>query len=168
MNVQTVLPPGLMADAVPGNRRGVGRAYGFAAELLRNGEAPPAELCTWLAVRLSETAKVLMEQKIEEKVKDDGENTRKLRFVVADPSKEMLRTLGVSDPGKPGMDPAGDDKRDRDQHLVWAVQSHHERDPEKKLTAIFHEVAAAWPVPRDNVTKATVADAWKRKKDFIP
>lgn len=150
MNVQTVLPPGLMADAVPSNRRGVGRAYGIAAELLRNGEAPPEELCTWLAERLDAVGAALRDM-------DDDR-----------PDEAVMVALGAREKGKRGRKPADEDKLERDRLLAREVMALHMKDPEKKLPAIFHEVAAAWPVPRDNVTKATVAEAWKRKRDFIP
>jgi hypothetical protein len=46
-----VLPPDLIANASPGNRAGVARAYGHAAMFLANGKAPPAELTAWLSER---------------------------------------------------------------------------------------------------------------------
>ena len=151
MNVQTVLPPGLMADAVPGNRRGVGRAYGIAAELLRNGEAPPPELCAWLAERLAAVGVALRNT-------DDS-----------NPDAAVVVALGAREAGKPGRKPGGEDKLERDQLLAREVMASHTRDPEKKMVAIFEEVAAAWPVPRDKVKLATVRAAWERHcSDFIP
>jgi hypothetical protein len=150
MNAHKAMNPAIMAAAVPSNRRGVGVAYGHAAEWLRRGEAPPPELCEWLAERLSAVGVALRN------MEDDK------------PDAAVMCALGARE-SKRGRKPADEDKRDRDVHLAWEVMTRHTNEPEKKMAAIFEEVAATWPIPRDNVTAATVKAAWERHgSDLIP
>lgn len=148
-DVHKVLPPGLLGAAVPGNKRGVSLAYGHAAAWLRQDEAPPPELCAWLADRLEALQRALWAE-------DDK------------PDAAVMVAIGAREPGKRGRKAAGEDQRDRDQQLVWEVLAQQRRNPRLKLDAIFAAVAENWPVPQHKVTEATVRKAWRRHKDFIP
>lgn len=141
-------PATLVADAVPGNRRAVARAYGHAATWLESGRQMPPELARWTGERLRALARVL---------NDAGD--KKLEGV--------NRALGLSEGGKRGRKPSTPMEEAQRRGLVYDVLWQKTRycctDEEAfRRVKEFHELASHW------ITETQIEKAWKSRRKLIP
>lgn len=141
------LPPEILANAVDGNRDGMADAYGIAAAWLRNGEAPPKEMCEWLAARLEALALAIADRS---DVKKAG----------------IVRAVGAVDAGKKGRKAASPTDQAMDRLIVWEV--YYQQRQGLRGEACFDRVAKLFAQGGKFVSAPTVAQAWKNRTKLIP
>lgn len=143
-----VSPPGLIADAVPGNRAALARAYGHAGAWLRDGMVPPEDLASWIGERLLALSQVLHD-----------DHDKKLAGVNA--------ALGLVEVGKRGRKPATRLEKLQRAALVLDVRYQQQRW-DCTLEEAFERVVAFHVVAGHYISAVQVESAWKDRKRLIP
>jgi len=147
MDAEKIDNHGMLRQATSGNRHGVGMAYRHAAAWLKDGEAPPADLCEWLAERLEALGRVLC-------------NNRESK-----PVEAAFKAIGAGDSKRGNKGKA--DQEDRASFLAWDVY-YQKRNPGRRMTnpEIFEVVAKRCSLGSRQLSASVVEAAWKRRKEF--
>jgi hypothetical protein len=141
------LSPEVLENAVPGNREGLADAYGIAAAWLRKGEAPPKELCEWLAERLDALAASIADRSDKKKA-------------------SVLAAVWAVEEGKRGRKEGTPVDDALARMLVWEV--HYQHCQGLRGEDCFKHVAQLFAAGGHHVGEKTVAKAWDRRKNLIP
>jgi hypothetical protein len=163
-DVESVIRPTLLSNAVPGNRDGFADVFDCVALYMRSGQPFPPELAEWGAKRFEGVARVLRDP-------------RDSRF------HGLPAALGLVEHAKRGNKPESDADRKLKASLAWECHYERRREGCKKSDAPARVAqarnAALDRFARDHVTsharaaaltitETLVAQVWKRRRHYAP